>query len=70
MTVHPSRLVEQPNPAAASCHGKEAFVSWNAARKAIDRKRRVKRFRGDDIPVMEAYRCRECGGFHIAGRSA
>lgn len=65
--THPSRYVEHPNPAAASCWGKERFETWTMADRAITRKRTAQRARGDDMAALTAYRCERCRGWHIAG---
>jgi hypothetical protein len=67
MTVRPSRHVENPAPAIAGCTGKEAFLTWTAAQKAVKRKNAVQRCRGEDTIPLYVYRCRHCGQHHIAG---
>lgn len=49
---------------AAMCEGKQAFATYDDAEK-IALRRRARR-KG---PIMvEPYKCRHCGKFHLAGR--
>jgi hypothetical protein len=48
------------------CHGKDPFLSWDKAKRAMSRGRfKDRRGRGD----MNIYRCRLCSFWHI-GRSS